>query len=164
MELPEEEERRSWRRDVSGEEKKHKKGSCPVSLIPVVFWRINRVYFQLYNISTCNEYTSQYTLHTIHLKIHFTIYLIPHTSFCVGSVFNVKKWLAKCGLVAQRSWTIMDALAPTVITQHPKYVGVLKKKVHAKVTWAVVMVTVVTCYCNGCHDNSCYGVFDLIES
>ena len=58
----------------------------------------------------------------------------------------------------------MDALAPTVITQHPKYVGVLKKKVHAKVTWAVVMVTVVTCYCNGCHDNSCYGVFDLIES
>ena len=27
----------------------------------------------------------------------------------------------------------MDALAPTLITQEPKYVGILKKKVHAKV-------------------------------
>ena len=49
-----------------------------------------------------------------------------------GAVFSAKKWLAKYGLVAQKL-TIMDALAPTVITQHPKYVGVLKKKVHAKV-------------------------------
>ena len=50
-------------------------------------------------------------------------------------VFSARKWLAKYGLVAQKL-TIMDALAPTVITQHPKYVGVLKKKVHAKVRGA----------------------------
>lgn len=47
-------------------------------------------------------------------------------------VFSAKRWLAKYGLVAQKL-TVMDALAPTVITQQPKYVGVLKKKVHAKV-------------------------------
>ncbi|KAL5264641.1 hypothetical protein ACHWQZ_G005654 [Mnemiopsis leidyi] len=47
-------------------------------------------------------------------------------------VFSARKWLAKYGLVPQKL-TIMDALAPTVITQQPKYVGVLKKKVHAKV-------------------------------
>ena len=49
-----------------------------------------------------------------------------------GGKFNAQKWLAKYGLAAQRL-TIMDALAPTVITQNPKYVGILKKKVHAKV-------------------------------
>ena len=47
-------------------------------------------------------------------------------------MFSARKWLKKYGLVAQKL-TIMDALAPTVITQHPKYVDALKKKVHAKV-------------------------------
>eukprot|EP00116_Pleurobrachia_bachei_P006127 sb/3466389/ len=57
-----------------------------------------------------------------------------------GGKFNAQKWLSKYGLAAQRL-TIMDALAPTVITQNPKYVGILKKKVHAKVFDGVMPFT-----------------------
>ena len=46
--------------------------------------------------------------------------------------FSAKRWLKKYGLVAKKL-TIMDVLAPTIIEQKPKYVGILNKKVYAKV-------------------------------
>ena len=63
-------------------------------------------------------------------------------------VFSARKWLAKYGLVPQKL-TIMDALAPTVITQQPKYVGVLKKKVHAKVRKrrCILLFKFINVYC-----------------
>ena len=51
-----------------------------------------------------------------------------------SGAFSARKWLKRHGLAAHKL-TIMDALAPTVITQHPTYVDVLKKNVHAKVTF-----------------------------
>ena len=42
------------------------------------------------------------------------------------------KWLSIHGLAA-RKLTILDALAPTFIPHHPKYVRILGKKVESKV-------------------------------
>ena len=48
------------------------------------------------------------------------------------TVMSSAKWLSTHGLAA-RKLTILDALAPTFIPHHPKYVRILGKKVEAKV-------------------------------
>lgn len=53
-------------------------------------------------------------------------------SSCSESKMNTRSWLRKYGLIPQRL-TILDALAPTVVQQRPKYVPILDKEVLSKV-------------------------------